>query len=143
VVGAIAPFAIAQHKDIALKGTDAPVLIHGNAEMLQRAIFNLAENAIKFTAKDTTVDVEVSDDGKVRVRDCGPGIAEAERELIFQRFWRRDRQRSDGAGLGLAIVRAVADDHDATIAVENRPGGGAQFALRFNLADNIESHRQT
>jgi signal transduction histidine kinase len=143
VVGAIAPFAIAQHKDIALKGTDAPVLIHGNAEMLQRAIFNLAENAIKFTAKDTTVDVEVSDDGKVRVRDRGPGITEAERELIFQRFWRRDRQRSDGAGLGLAIVRAVADDHDATIAVENRPGGGAQFALRFNLADNIESHRQT
>ena len=115
VVGAIAPFAIAQHKDIALKGADAPVMIHGNAEMLQRAIFNLAENAIKFTAKDTSVDVEVRDDGSVRVRDCGPGITEAERELIFQRFWRGDRQRSDGAGLGLSIVRGVADDHAATV----------------------------
>ncbi|KJC52348.1 ATP-binding protein [Bradyrhizobium sp. LTSP857] len=135
VVGAIAPFAIAQHKDIALKGSGAPVLIHGNSEMLQRAIFNLAENAIKFTAKDSSVDVEVGDDGVVRVRDCGPGIAEAERELIFQRFWRRDRQRSDGAGLGLSIVRGVADDHAATVAVENLPGGGAEFTLRFRLAE--------
>jgi signal transduction histidine kinase len=139
VVGSIAPFAIAQHKDIALKGADAPVLIHGNAEMLQRAIFNLAENAIKFTAKDTAVDVEVREDGSVRVRDCGPGIAEAERELIFQRFWRADRQRSDGAGLGLSIVRGVADDHAATVAVENLPGGGAEFTLRFRLAEKTAS----
>jgi signal transduction histidine kinase len=135
VVGSIAPLAITQHKDIALRGSDAPVMIHGNSEMLQRAIFNLAENAIKFTARDTAVDVEVSEDGVVRVRDCGPGIAEAERELIFQRFWRRDRQRSDGAGLGLSIVRGVADDHAATVAVENLAGGGAEFTLRFRLAD--------
>lgn len=139
VVAAIAPFAIAQHKDIALKGTDAPVLIHGNSEMLQRAIVNLAENAIKFTAKDTSVDIEVNDDGSVRVRDCGPGIAEAERDLIFQRFWRADRQRSDGAGLGLSIVRGVADDHAATVAVENLPGGGAEFTLRFRLAEKALS----
>ena len=135
VVGAIAPFAIAQHKDIALRGADAPVMIHGNSEMLQRAVFNLAENAIKFTAEETSVDVEVGDDGSVRVRDCGPGVTEAERELIFQRFWRRDRQRSDGAGLGLSIVRGVADDHAATVAVDNLPGGGAEFTLRFRLAD--------
>jgi signal transduction histidine kinase len=135
VVGAIAPLPLAQHKDIALRGADAPVMIHGNSEMLQRAVFNLAENAIKFTAKETSVDVEVSDDGSVRVRDCGPGVTEAERELIFQRFWRRDRQRSDGAGLGLSIVRGVADDHDATVAVDNLPGGGAEFTLRFRLAE--------
>lgn len=135
VIGSIAPFALAQHKEIALKGTDEPVLIRGNAEMLQRAIFNLAENAIKFTAKGTTVDVEVNDDGSVQVRDCGPGIADGEHELIFQRFWRADRARSDGAGLGLSIVRGVVEDHAAAIAVENLPGGGAQFTLRFQLAD--------
>lgn len=139
VVGAIAPFAIAQHKDIALRGADAPVMIHGNSEMLQRAVFNLAENAIKFTAKETSVDVEVGDDGSVRVRDCGPGVTETERELIFQRFWRRDRQRSDGAGLGLSIVRGVADDHAATVAVDNLPGGGAEFTLRFRLAEEGSS----
>ena len=115
------------------------MLIHGNSVMLQRAIFNLAENAIKFTAKDTAVDVEVREDGSVRVRDCGPGIAETERELIFQRFWRADRQRSDGAGLGLSIVRGVAADHDATVAVENLPGGGAEFTLRFRLADMTQA----
>lgn len=138
VVASIAPLAIAQHKDIALRGADAAVEIHGNSEMLQRAIFNLAENAIKFTARDTTVDVEVGEDGSVRVRDCGPGIAEAERELIFQRFWRADRRRSDGAGLGLSIVRAVAEDHTATVAVENLPGGGAEFTLRFRLAESAD-----
>ncbi|MFT4119950.1 ATP-binding protein [Bradyrhizobium sp.] len=143
VIGAIAPFALTQHKDIALKGTDAPVIIRGNSVMLQRAIFNLAENAIKFTAKNTSVDVEVSDDGSLRVRDCGPGIAEGERELIFQRFWRGDRRRTDGAGLGLSIVRAVADDHAAAISVENLPGGGAQFTLRFRLADGAAANEKT
>jgi signal transduction histidine kinase len=81
----------------------------------------------------------VSEDGAVRVRDCGPGIADADRELIFQRFWRADRQRSDGAGLGLSIVRAVADDHAATVAVENLPGGGAEFTLRFRLAEGMQA----
>lgn len=136
VVGSIAPYALAQQKDIALRGTDGPVRVKGNAEMLQRAIFNLAENAIKYTADATSVDVEVHEDGSVQVRDCGPGIAPAEQGLVFQRFWRGDRQRhrTDGAGLGLSIVRGVVDDHDATIKVENLPSGGAQFTLSFHLA---------
>jgi signal transduction histidine kinase len=134
VVGSIAPYALARQKDIALRGTEDPVPVKGNAEMLQRAIFNLAENAIKYTAKETSVDVEVRDDGSVRVRDCGPGIPPGEQNLIFQRFWRGDRRRTDGAGLGLSIVQGVVDDHEATVAVENLPDGGAQFTLRFHLA---------
>jgi signal transduction histidine kinase len=137
VVGSIAPYALAGKKDIALKGTNDPVCIRGNAEMLQRAIFNLAENAIKYTARDTAVDVEVRDDGSVRVRDCGPGIPPGEHGLIFQRFWRGDRRRTDGAGLGLSIVREVVEDHFATVAVENLPAGGAQFTLCFQLADHM------
>jgi signal transduction histidine kinase len=137
VVGSIAPYALAQHKDIALKGTDDPVRVKGNAEMLQRAIFNLAENAIKYTARDTSVDVEVRDDGSVRVRDYGPGIPPDEHGLIFQRFWRGDRRRTDGAGLGLSIVHGVVDDHSATVAVENLPTGGAQFTLGFQLAAKL------
>ncbi|MDW4746787.1 ATP-binding protein [Escherichia coli] len=55
---------------------------------------------------------------------------------MFQRFWRgdRQRQRTDGAGLGLSIVRGVVEDHDATVKVENLPSGGAQFTLGFRLA---------
>ncbi|WP_407146944.1 sensor histidine kinase [Bradyrhizobium sp. ORS 86] len=135
VVGSIAPYALARQKDIALRGTEDPVPVKGNAEMLQRAIFNLAENAIKYTADQTSVDVEVRDDGSVRVRDCGPGIPLGEQSLIFQRFWRGDRRRTDGAGLGLSIVQGVVDDHAAAVKVENLPEGGAQFTLSFRLAD--------
>ncbi|WGR92561.1 HAMP domain-containing histidine kinase [Bradyrhizobium sp. ISRA443] len=135
VVGSIAPYALARQKDIALRGTEEPVPVKGNAGMLQRAIFNLAENAIKYTADQTSVDVEVRDDGSVRVRDCGPGIPPGEQSLIFQRFWRGDRRRTDGAGLGLSIVQGVVDDHAATVKVENLPEGGAQFTLSFRLAD--------
>jgi signal transduction histidine kinase len=137
VVGSIAPYALAGQKDIALRGTNDPVHIRGNAEMLQRAIFNLAENAIKYTAPDSSVDVEVHDDGSVCVRDCGPGIPASEHGLIFQRFWRGDGRRTDGAGLGLSIVREVVEDHSATVAVENLPTGGAQFTLRFQLARDV------
>jgi signal transduction histidine kinase len=139
VVGSIAPYALAGRKDIALRGTNAPVRIRGNAEMLQRAIFNLAENAIKYTARDTSVDVEVRDDGSVRVRDCGPGIPPGDHGLIFQRFWRGDRRRTDGAGLGLSIVREVVEDHSATVSVENLPSGGAQFTLCFQMAGDRAS----
>jgi signal transduction histidine kinase len=139
VVGSIAPYALAGKKEIALRGTNDPVCIRGNAEMLQRAIFNLAENAIKYTARDTAVDVEVRDDGSVRVRDCGPGIPPGEHGLIFQRFWRGDRRRTDGAGLGLSIVREVVEDHAATVAVENLADGGAQFTLCFQLAGQLPS----
>ena len=142
VVGSIAPYALARHKEIALRGTDVAVHVRGNAEMLQRAIFNLAENAIKYTAADTSVDVEVGDDGSVRVRDCGPGIPADQRGLIFQRFWRGDRRRTDGAGLGLSIVQGVVEDHAATVAVENLASGGAQFTLRFKLAGGPSSGRR-
>ena len=79
----------------------------------------------------TTVEIVVESSGMVRVFDEGTGIKEEERELIFQRFWRRDRRRTGSAGLGLSIVQRVADTHAATINVENRPTGGAEFSLSF------------
>jgi signal transduction histidine kinase len=51
--------------------------------------------------------------------------------MIFQRFWRRDRNRTGSTGLGLSIVRRIADIHDATLDVTNAPGGGAIFSLAF------------
>jgi signal transduction histidine kinase len=75
------------------------------------------------------------DGARLRVRDCGPGIPADERGLIFQRFWRGDRRRTDGAGLGLSIVQRVAEDHSATVSVANLLSGGAQFTLGFRLAE--------
>ncbi len=120
-----------QGKNIALSGSEAPVWVSGNAEMLSRAIRNLVENAINHSPPGTTVEIVVEDSGMVRVLDEGPGIKEEERELMFQRFWRRDRRRTGGAGLGLSIVQRIADAHAATISVDNRPTGGATFSLGF------------
>jgi signal transduction histidine kinase len=126
-----APLALAQGKNLALSGSEAPVWVSGNAEMLSRAIRNLIENAINHSPAGTTVEIVVEDSGMVRVLDEGPGIKEEERELMFQRFWRRDRRRTGGAGLGLSIVQRIAETHAATISVENRPTGGATFSLGF------------
>ncbi len=131
VAGFIAPLALEQGREIALSGATAPVLVKGNAEMIKRAIRNLAENAIRHTPKDTVVEFVVEDNGTVSVQDRGPGVSEAEREVIFHRFWRRDRNSQGGSGLGLSIVQRIAELHGATIEVENRVMGGAQFSLHF------------
>ena len=131
VAASLAPIAIAQKKDIALIGADAPVLVRGNAPMLHRAIRNLAENALRHTPEGKGVEIGVAGDGVVSVSDEGPGIAPAERELIFRRFWRRDRSRADGAGLGLAIVSRIVEAHAGRIEVTNRASGGAMFSIRL------------
>jgi signal transduction histidine kinase len=127
-----APLALAQGKSIALSGTEAAMSVNGNPEMLSRAIRNLVENAINYSPPGSTVEIVVEDSGVVHVLDEGPGIADDERELIFQRFWRRDRRRAGSAGLGLSIVQRIAEAHAAVVSVENRPMGGASFSLRFS-----------
>jgi signal transduction histidine kinase len=131
VAGFIAPLALEQSREIALLGATAPVLVKGNAEMIKRAIRNLAENAIRHAPKDTVVEFVVEEDGTVTVRDRGPGISDEERELIFRRFWRRDRNSQGSSGLGLSIVQRIAELHGASIEVERRVMGGAQFSLHF------------
>ena len=135
VTEALAPLALTQGKDLALTGADVPMWVKGNQELIHTAIRNLVENAINHTPQDTDVQIEVERDGGVSVLDRGAGIPRAERELVFQRFWRRDRRRSGSAGLGLAIVRRIVEAHGATITIDDRPAGGAKFTLRFIPAD--------
>ena len=127
----IAPLALSQHKTVAVTGADQMVRVHGNADMLGRAIRNLVENALTHTAARTTVEISVDASGELRVMDRGTGVPSAEREQIFRRFWRRDRRRAGSAGLGLAIVKRIAEMHGATVDVSDRPGGGAVFTIRF------------
>jgi signal transduction histidine kinase len=134
VVQAMAPLAVRQNRSVALTAAPEPVWVRGNAEMIRRAIRNLVENALRHTPPGTTVEVNVGRDGSLFVSDEGPGVPAAERELIFQRFWRRDRRRSGGAGLGLAIVRRIVDAHSGSIAVTNGAAGGAVFRIQLNLA---------
>ena len=101
--------------------------IRGDRDLLFQALANLVDNAIKYTPEGGRIALSVKDrDGRteVAVADTGPGIPAALREKVFQRFFRVDSSRSaPGSGLGLSLVRAVADLHDAGVALsDNSPG---------------------
>jgi signal transduction histidine kinase len=127
----IAPLALSRNRTVAVSGTPGPVLVRGNADTIGRAVRNLVENALAHTPAGTTVEITVDPNGVLRVGDGGPGVAAADREHIFRRFWRRNRQRTGSAGLGLAIVARIAKMYGATISISDNPGGGALFTLRF------------
>lgn len=127
----LAPLALSQRKSVAVTGAKFPVRVHANSDALDRAVRNLVENALAHTGPGTSVEISVSRDGVIRVMDRGPGVTRVEREHIFKRFWRRDRRRGGNAGLGLAIVARIAEMHGAAIEIDQRPGGGAVFAIRF------------
>ena len=88
-----------------------PWWVVGEATGLERAVTNLLDNAAKWSPPDGTVTVRLAD-GVLTVDDQGPGIAEADRPHVFERFYRAEESRAmPGSGLGLAIVRQVADRH--------------------------------
>jgi two-component system, OmpR family, sensor kinase len=108
-------------------------IVAGSRDELHRLALNLMENAIKHTPPGTNVRAAVERaNGHVvlTVADDGPGIPEELRERIFERFTRGDGDRGGSFGLGLSIVRAVAESHDGTVVVApSAPGGGAQFVV--------------
>jgi two-component system, OmpR family, sensor kinase len=112
-----------------------PVVVRGDRDHLRQAIGNLVSNAIQHTPAGTPVDVAARTDGDravVEVRDHGPGLGEEAARHVFDRFWRADSARvGQGAGLGLAIVAAIAEEHQGTAMAANAPDGGAVFTLRL------------
>jgi two-component system, OmpR family, sensor histidine kinase MprB len=110
---------------------DAPVLVHGVAPRIDRAVANLIDNAEKWSPPGQPIEVSVSG-GEVVVRDHGPGIAAEDLPFVFDRFYRAPSARgTPGSGLGLAIVRHVAETHGGGVAAEAAPGGGARLVLRL------------
>jgi two-component system, OmpR family, sensor histidine kinase MprB len=108
-----------------------PVLIDGMPDRLGRAVNNLLDNAARHSPPDGLVEVEVDETG-VRVRDHGPGVAEADLPYVFDRFYRGASSRGrHGSGLGLAIVRQVAEQHGGSVNAANAPDGGAVFTLQL------------
>jgi two-component system sensor histidine kinase MprB len=113
-----------------------PTTVDGVAERLERAVWNLLENAGKWSRDGSSVDVILAN-GELVVRDYGPGIAEEDREHVFDRFYRATAARSlPGSGLGLAIVREIAEAHGGAVSAEEGPGGGALLRLRLPTRPN-------
>jgi two-component system, OmpR family, sensor histidine kinase MprB len=105
----------------------------GRPRMLERAIANLLENAVKYSSPGSPISIEVSR-LSVMVIDQGPGIAAKDLPHIFDRFYRSDQARSaQGSGLGLAIVRQIVERHGGEVHARNNPSGGA--AVGFTLPD--------
>ncbi len=106
-----------------------PFVTRGVPRRLGRAVGNLLDNAAKWSSEGGRVEVKL-DDGALRVRDHGPGIAEADLAHVFDRFYRSAEARSmPGSGLGLAIVKQVATTHGGSASAENHPDGGALLSL--------------
>ena len=119
-------------------GGAAPV--RADRGLLMRAIVNLANNAIKYSPRDTTVLVAVSAEGdraRCSVRDQGYGISENDQKRLFERFARfstAGQPQENGIGLGLAFVKTVVERHEGRMSVTSKPGAGSEFGLALPLA---------
>ena len=144
------PRAMERHIDLGYEGAQPGTpgaTLEGNPTLLKELVRNLLDNAINYTPSSVqrpgviTARVLADPFGKVivlQVEDSGPGIAAAERELVFQPFYRTLDNDVDGSGLGLPIAQEIAHQHHASISVDDtRPGQtppGARFTVRFDLA---------
>ncbi|MCA9835628.1 MAG: hypothetical protein KC422_01890 [Trueperaceae bacterium] len=127
----------ARHKGVDLKlelDADLP-LIKIDLGLMERALTNLIDNAIKHTPTGGVVHLDLAKTEQnllLRIRDTGPGISEKDREHIFERYYRASNERgSDGAGLGLAITKRIVELHGASIWLESQTTGGATFSIAF------------
>ena len=142
-VAAMAPWALALERAIVLDHIDGQVVITGNGHAIEDAVRNLIENGILHSPPRSEVTVRVSPEQSISVVDAGPGISPADRELIFERFWRGKGVASGGAGLGLSIVKEIMNAHRGIISVKANPNGGAIFTLQFPKAAGQESSTQS
>jgi signal transduction histidine kinase len=114
-----------------------PAPMQGDPVRIGQALSNLVDNALKYTPEGGTVTLSTgatADLVTVTITDTGPGVPAEEQDAVWRRLYRGDASRSQrGLGLGLTLVRAVAEAHGGSAAVSDAPGGGARFQMRFPL----------
>jgi two-component system sensor histidine kinase MprB len=114
--------------------TTTPSSITGVKVRIASAITNLLDNAAKYSPSGAMVEVAVAN-GEISVRDYGPGVAAEDATRVFDRFWRsNDARHLPGSGLGLSIVKDVAESHGGSVTLESPIDGGARFRLRLKGA---------
>ena len=132
----------AQLHSVSLRLQTQPGTVRGNRVLLERAFSNLIENAIKYNRPSGAVTIRAFRQGdtmRVEVSDQGAGIPPQLREQVFEPFFRIDKSRSrqlGGAGLGLSLVRAIADRHEGRVWVEEAQGGGSCFVMQLPCMEN-------
>jgi len=118
-----------------------PVVVSGARDELHQLVVNLIENAVKHTPPGTHIRASTlieRDDAVLVVEDDGPGIPRELEERVFERFVRSGRDGARGSGLGLSIVRAVAESHGGSVTLERGQGGGGRFVVRLPLEPDAQ-----
>lgn len=111
------------------------IIIAIDETRIEQVLYNLLDNAVKYSPTDTTISIQVYQEGAnvcVKVSDEGPGIPIPDRERVFERFYRivnADQMPRPGLGLGLSIARGIVEAHGGRIWIEDRPGGGGVFVF--------------
>jgi two-component system sensor histidine kinase QseC len=123
--------AVAIENDVTLELDATPAIVAGDPDMLRILLRNLVDNAIRYTPAGGHVTVAVKEH-TLTVTDTGPGIPDAERERVFNRFHRLAGQEKEGSGLGLSIVARIAERHSARIQLADGEGGvGLRVTVEF------------
>lgn len=124
------PRAQARNIDLGVENTGWPLLVDGNPVMLNELITNLVDNAIKYTPEggSVTIRTQATDFAILEIEDTGMGIPEEDRERVFERFYRVLGSDADGSGLGLPIVREIAEMHRASVTLKPNPSGQGSIA---------------
>ena len=130
----LAGAAFGAGKKIEFDAPEDSVIVSGHSALIDAAIRNIVDNALKQSPPHSTVSVSVDAGREIVVEDRGPGVPDAQKELVFERFWRADGRPAQGSGIGLALVRRIAFLHGGGVRIEDRPGGGARFVMTLGTA---------
>ena len=131
---------LAKEKNITLDSNISPVEAYADAGAIQQALVNMLDNAIKFSPAGSCVKISLTMDGDfwmLAVRDEGPGIPKAEQSRIFERFYRLGdelRRETQGTGIGLSLVKAIAEAHGGSVHLQSESGKGSTFTLRIPIS---------
>lgn len=127
---------------------DPYVYVYGNADMLRQATANLISNAVRYTPEGGLIRVSVTQGelmGTIVVQDTGIGFTDEEAKNVFSRFWRADAGRtreSGGLGIGLSVVKEIADRHGGWVRAEGKPNEGARFTIYIPLYNRTMQMRK-
>ncbi|ARN81134.1 sensor histidine kinase [Methylocystis bryophila] len=130
VVAGRTPLAIKCGRNLEFEGAPTKAQAKGNRRAIESVLANIIDNALRAEPEGGTILTRVTMGPVVEVVDHGEGVAAADREIIFEPFWRKS-EASSGAGLGLAIAKELMERLGGRVWVEETPGGGATFKLRF------------